>query len=313
MTSAIEIRNLTKRFGEITAVDGVSLDVRQGEVFGFLGPNAAGKSTTVKLAATLLTPDEGTVIVDGHDVLEEGPEVRASIGLLPEDGADTHHDRLTAAGNLEYYGLLYGVPREKLGARIDELLEFLELTERRDQSPGLFSTGLKQKLSLARALIHDPPVVFLDEPTSSLDPIMSKKVREFIRMMSEAQSKTFFVCTHLLSEAETICDRVAFISHGRLVELGRPQDLRRKFWIERTFEVKLVGKAATKGQAVVQSTGIARAVRLENNAIVFVTEDADRANPEIVQALVDAGHRIVELRERIPSLEDVYVKIIGGK
>jgi ABC-2 type transport system ATP-binding protein len=168
-------------------------------------------------------------------------------------------------------------------------------------------------LSLARALIHDPPVVFLDEPTSSLDPIMSKKVREFIRMMSEAQSKTFFVCTHLLSEAETICDRVAFISHGRLVELGRPQDLRRKFWIERTFEVKLVGKAATKGQAVVQSTGIARAVRLENNAIVFVTEDADRANPEIVQALVDAGHRIVELRERIPSLEDVYVKIIGGK
>lgn len=313
MASAIEIRDLTKRFGEITAVDTVTVDVRQGEVFGFLGPNAAGKSTTVKLAATLLTPDEGTVIVDGHDVLEEGPEVRASIGLLPEDGADTHYDRLTAAQNLEYYGRLYGVPREKLDARIDELLEFLELTERRDQSPGLFSTGLKQKLSLARALIHDPPVVFLDEPTSSLDPIMSKKVREFIDKMSEAQSKTFFMCTHLLSEAETICDRVAFISHGRLVELGRPQDLRRKFWIERTFEIQLAGKETKKGQAVVHSTGLAKAVRLENSQVVFVTEDADRANPKIVKALVEADLGIVELRERIPSLEDVYFKVIGGQ
>ena len=309
----IHIEHLTKRFKEVLAVDDLNLDIREGEVFGFLGPNAAGKSTTVKIAATLLTPDEGTVVVDGHDVLEEGTEVRASIGLLPEDGADTHYDRLTAAQNLQYYGRLYDVPREKLEARIDELLEFLELSERRDQSPGLFSTGLKQKLSLARALIHDPPVVFLDEPTSSLDPIMSKKVREFIVKMSEAQSKTFFMCTHLLSEAETICDRVAFISHGKLVELGRPQDLRRKFWIERTFEVRLVGKDATKGQAVVQSTGLAKAVRLESNQVVFVTEDADRVNPKIVKALVEAGQGVVELRERVPSLEDVYVKVIGGR
>jgi ABC-2 type transport system ATP-binding protein len=313
MTSAIEIHDLTKRFGEITAVDGVGLDVRKGEVFGFLGPNAAGKSTTVKIAATLLTPDQGTVVVDGYDVLEEGPEVRASIGLLPEDGADTHYDRLTAAQNLQYYGRLYGVPREKLEARIDELLEFLELTERRDQSPGLFSTGLKQKLSLARALIHDPSVVFLDEPTSSLDPIMSKKVREFIDKMSEAQSKTFFMCTHLLSEAETICDRVAFISHGKLVELGRPQDLRRKFWIERTFELQLAGKEVAKAKGVVQSTGIVKGARVENDRLVFVTEEADRANPKIVKALVEAGLSIVELRERIPSLEDVYFKVIGGK
>ncbi len=313
MTSAIEMRDLTKRFGEITAVDGVGLDVRQGEVFGFLGPNAAGKSTTVKIAATLLTPDGGTVVVDGHDVLDEGPEVRASIGLLPEDGADTHYDRLTAAENLRYYGRLYDVPAEKLEVRIDELLEFLELTERRDQSPGLFSTGLKQKLSLARALIHDPPVVFLDEPTSSLDPIMSKKVREFINKVSEAQSKTFFMCTHLLSEAETVCDRVAFISHGKLVELGRPQDLRRKFWIERTFEIRLTGKEAKKGQAVVQSTGLAKDVRLENNQVVFVTEDANRVNPRIVKALIETGQGVIELRERVPSLEDVYVKVIGGK
>jgi ABC-2 type transport system ATP-binding protein len=312
MTSTIEIQDLTKRFGQITAVDDVSLDVRQGEVFGFLGPNAAGKSTTVKIAATLLTPDQGTVVIDEHDVLEEGPEVRASIGLLPEDGADTHYDRLTAAGNLRYYGQLYGVPSEKLEARIDELLEFLELTERRDDSPGLFSTGLKQKLSLARALIHDPPVVFLDEPTSSLDPIMSKKVREFIEKMSQAQSKTFFMCTHLLSEAETVCDRVAFISHGKLVELGRPQDLRRKFWIERTFEVQLAGKDTMKARGIVESTGVVKAVRLENDRLVFVTEQADRGNPKIVKALVEAGLGIVELRERIPSLEDVYFKVIGG-
>lgn len=286
--------------------------MRRGEVFGFLGPNAAGKSTTVKLAATLLTPDRGTIIIDGHDVQEEAEEVRSIVGLLPEDGADTHYDRLTATENLEYFGRLYDVPKEHLQNRIAELLEFLEMSERCDDSPAGFSTGLKQKLSLARALIHNPPVVFLDEPTSSLDPIMSKKVRQFIDKMGETRKQTFFICTHLLSEAELFCDRVAFISHGQLVEVGRPQDLRRKFWTERTFELLLTDSDPMQGQEVIKATGLAITVRVEGRKVVYVVKDAQEKNPQIIRVLVEAGLHIVELRERVPHLEDVYFKVIGG-
>lgn len=287
--------------------------MHRGEVFGFLGPNAAGKSTTVKLAATLLMPDKGTVIIDSHDILEEAEEVRLIIGLLPEDGANTHYDRLTAGENLEYFGRLYDVPKETLQNRIAELLEFLEMSDRRDDSPAEFSTGLKQKLSLARALIHNPPVVFLDEPTSSLDPIMSKKVRQFIDKMGETSKQTFFICTHLLSEAELTCDRVAFISHGQLVEVGRPQDLRRKFWTERTFELSLTESDPLIGQQAIKSTGLAVSVGVEDHKVVFVVKDAEKKNPQIIKGLVEAGLHIVELRERVPSLEDVYFKVIGGK
>jgi ABC-2 type transport system ATP-binding protein len=313
MITPIEIHDLTKQFGDITAVNNVSLDIQKGEVFGFLGPNAAGKSTTVKIAATLLTPNKGTVFINGYDVLEDPEEVRANIGLLPEDGADTHYDRLTAYENLQYFGSLYDVPIEELQNRIEELLEFLELTDRRDESPRNFSTGFKQKLSLARALVHNPPVVFLDEPTSSLDPIMSKKVREFLDKMGESQKQTFFMCTHLLSEAEHVCDRVAFISNGRLMEVGRPSDLRNKFWTERTFELQLVNGDPGKGKAIVEATGLAKTVKMEGRRVVFVVEEADRNNPPIVRALIEAGLRIVELRERVPSLENVYLKVIGGR
>ncbi len=312
MDVPIEIKNLTKTFGDIVAVREVDLGVHRGEVFGFLGPNAAGKSTTVKVASTLLAPTHGTVEINGYDVLEEPEEVRAVIGLLPEDGADTHYDRLTAAENLEYFGRLYDVPKEKLENRIEELLEFLELADRRDNSPGTFSTGLKQKLSLARALVHDPPVVFLDEPTSNLDPIMSRKVRAFIQQMAEGSKQTYFMCTHLLSEAEHLCDRVGFISHGRLVEVGRPAELRRKFWTQRTFELQLAATGLTKAQSIIKSTGLALSVQIENKRVVYVVEKAEQKNPEIVRALVEAGLAVVELRERIPSLEDVYLKVIGG-
>jgi len=267
----------------------------------------------VKLATTLLTPNNGTVIIEGLDVRVAPARVRSLVGLLPEDGADTHYDRLTAAENLEYFGRLYGVPREQLQNRIDELLDFLELSDRRDQSPATFSTGLKQKLSLARALIHDPPVVFLDEPTSSLDPTMSKKVREFIDRMGEMGRQTFFICTHLLSEAELICDRVAFISHGRLLEVGRPQELRRKFWRKRTFELKLAGGDPNKGREIIRSTGLAIQTSVEGEWVVFMAEDVERINPQIVRAVMEAGLGVVELRERVPSLEDVYFKVVEGR
>ncbi|MFX0116769.1 MAG: ABC transporter ATP-binding protein [Candidatus Hodarchaeota archaeon] len=312
MAGSIEISELTKQFEKITAVNDVSLDVQRGEVFGFLGPNAAGKSTTVKIAATLLEPTKGTIVVEGYDVLETPVDVRSVTGLLPEDGANTHYDRLSAYKNLEYFGRLYDVPEEKLQDRIEQLLEFLELSDRRDDSPATFSTGLKQKLSLARSMIHNPRVVFLDEPTSSLDPIMSKKVRDFIDEQAEVGKQTFFLCTHLLSEVEDLCDRVGFISRGVLVEVGRPNDLRRKFWTVRTYEVQLADADLTKGREIISSTGLVESARVENERVVFEVEEAETKNPEIIRALLESNQLIVELRERVPDLEDVYLKVIGG-
>ena len=312
LTTSIEMADLTKQFEKITAVDDVSLDVHRGEVFGFLGPNAAGKSTTVKIAATLLAPSKGSITIEGHDVQEQSVEVRSVIGLLPEDGATTHYDRLTAFQNLLYFGRLYDVPEESLEERIEKLLEFLELSDRRDDSPATFSTGLKQKLSIARSMIHDPNVIFLDEPTSSLDPIMSKRVREFIDTQAEGGRQTFFLCTHLLSEVETLCDRVGFISKGQLVEVGRPKDLRRKFWTTRTYELQFVDADLAKSVEIISSTGLPKAVRIEDKRVVFDIEDADSKNPQILRALIESGHKVIELRERIPDLEDVYLKVIGG-
>lgn len=312
MTGSIEISELTKQFEKITAVNDVSLDVQRGEVFGFLGPNAAGKSTTVKIAATLLEPTRGTISVEGYDVLEAPVDVRSVTGLLPEDGANTHYDRLSAYKNLEYFGRLYDVPEEKLQDRIDRLLEFLELSDRRDDSPATFSTGLKQKLSLARSMIHNPRVVFLDEPTSNLDPIMSKRVRDFIDEQAEVGKQTFFLCTHLLSEVEELCDRVGFISQGILVEVGRPKDLRRKFWTVRTYEVQLADADLSKGKEIISSTGFVESVRVEGDRVVFEVEEAEAKNPQIIRALMESNQLIVEFRERVPDLEDVYLKVIGG-
>ncbi|MFW9983324.1 MAG: ABC transporter ATP-binding protein [Candidatus Odinarchaeota archaeon] len=303
---------MTKKFEKITAVSDISLDVKRGEVFGFLGPNAAGKSTTVKIAATLLEPTKGTIAVEGHDVLKAPVDVRAITGLLPEDGANTHYDRLSAYKNLEYFGRLYDVPEEKLQDRIERLLEFLELLDRKDDSPATFSTGLKQKLSLARSMIHNPSVVFLDEPTSSLDPIMSKKVRDFIDEQAEVGKQTFFLCTHLLSEVEDLCDRVGFISRGVLVEVGRPKELRRKFWTVRTYEVQLTDADLSKGAEIISSTGLVKSSKVEGGRVVFDIEDAETKNPQIIQALIEAGQQVIEVRERVPDLEDVYLKVIGG-
>lgn len=312
MTTTISINELSKHFGPTKAVNDVSLDVKRGEVFGFLGPNAAGKSTTVKVAATLLSPTKGTIVVDGYDVQTDAVEVRSVIGLLPEDGATTHYDRMTAYQNLEYFGRLYDVSEEKLHDRIIQLLEFLELADRAEDSPATFSTGLKQKLSLARSLIHDPNVVFLDEPTSSLDPIMSRRIRQFIDQQAESGKQTFFLCTHLLSEFEDLCDRVGFISNGKLVEVGSPKDLRQKFWRVQTFEVRVYNADLAAVQATIQSTGLTLDTRIEGDVVIFELENADHGNPLILKALVESKVNVVEVREQIPDLEAVYRKVIGG-
>jgi len=216
---------LTKRFGGFTAVDQVSFKVGNGEVFGLLGPNGAGKTTTMRLLSTVLRPTSGTASVAGYDLLREPQKVRASIGVLPEDTG--LYDRLTAKEHLLYYGRLHGMPEDSLMKRSDELLEIMELTDRANTKVGDFSKGMKQKVALLRAFIHDPPVMLLDEPTAGLDVMSARSIHGFVERF-RSQGKTIMISTHNMTEAQKICNRIAIIDHARVVASGTVEELQAK-------------------------------------------------------------------------------------
>ncbi len=213
----LEVKNLSKTFtskkGEIVAVDNVSFSADKGEIFGLLGPNGAGKTTTIRLIATVLKPTGGTVMVDGHDILADSEAVRKNIGVLTTDIG--LYDRFTARENLRYFGELYGMSGQKLEERIDELIEVLEMTDFADRKAGKFSTGMKQKVAIARSIIHDPKVIIFDEPTAGLDVLASQTVVRFMQK-AKAMGKLVILSTHEMYDAEKLCDRIGIIHRGRL-------------------------------------------------------------------------------------------------
>lgn len=221
----IQCDSLTKKFGGFTAVDRVSFTVGNGEVFGLLGPNGAGKTTTMRLLSTVLKPTSGTALVAGHDLLQEAQKVRASIGVLPEDTG--LYDRLTPREHLLYYGRLHGMPEDKLARRSDELLDIMELTDRANAKVGDFSKGMKQKVALLRAFIHDPPVMLLDEPTAGLDVMSARSIHGFVERFRR-EGKTIMISTHNMTEAQKICDRIAIIDHARIIAIGTVGELQAK-------------------------------------------------------------------------------------
>ena len=221
----IQCESLTKRFGEFTAVDHVSFEVGNGEVFGLLGPNGAGKTTTMRLLSTLLKPTSGTATVAGHDLLREPQKVRASIGVLPEDTG--LYDRLTPREHLLYYGRLHRMPEDVLRKRGDELLDIMELRDRANTKVGDFSKGMKQKVALLRAFIHDPPVLLLDEPTAGLDVMSARSIQGFVERFRK-EGKAIMISTHNMTEAQKLCDRVAIIDHARIVAAGTVAELQKR-------------------------------------------------------------------------------------
>ena len=221
----IQCESLTKRFGEFTAVDHVSFEVGNGEVFGLLGPNGAGKTTTMRLLSTLLKPTSGTATVAGHDLLREPQKVRASIGVLPEDTG--LYDRLTPREHLLYYGRLHRMPEDVLRKRGDELLDIMELKDRANTKVGDFSKGMKQKVALLRAFIHDPPVLLLDEPTAGLDVMSARSIQGFVERFRK-EGKAIMISTHNMTEAQKLCDRLAIIDHARIVAVGTVAELQKK-------------------------------------------------------------------------------------
>ena len=238
----IEVKNLVKKFGDITAVDGISFNVKKGEIFAFLGPNGAGKTTTIKMFTTLLQPTSGKISINGFNPVTNPDKVRSSFGIIFQD--PSLDDELTAFENLEFHGVLYDVPKKTRRARIDELLKIVELEKRKSSLVKEFSGGMKRRLEIARGLLHHPKIIFLDEPTLGLDPQTRNHLWGYIKDMNQKEGITVFFSTHYMEEAERMADRIAIIDNGKIVADGTAQKLKEETKSETLEEafLKLTGK-----------------------------------------------------------------------
>ncbi|MBI3592664.1 MAG: ATP-binding cassette domain-containing protein, partial [Nitrospirae bacterium] len=278
--SIITVENLTKKFGNITAVDGISFEVEKGTIFGFLGPNGAGKTTTINILCTLLSPTSGTSLIDSHDCMKESSEVRKEIGIVFQD--NTLDKELTAYENLLFHSYLYSVPKTERKGRIDDALNFVGLYERRDEPVKRFSGGMKRRLEVARSIIHQPKVLFLDEPTLGLDPQSRANLWEFISKLPEKHGVTIFMTTHYMEEAE-ICKKIAIIDKGKIIAQGSPEELK-----------KMVGgdviylKTLDNASAVTDIKKILDLDAEERDGEVFISASKGEACiPKLINALAD--------------------------
>jgi ABC-2 type transport system ATP-binding protein len=302
----IDTENLTRKFGNLTAVDNVTLHVEEGEVFGFLGPNGAGKTTTVRMLCCLIGKTSGQARIGDYTVENENDclKIRKIVGFLPENVG--LYDSLSAYRNLDFYGKLYEVPDQKRHENIERLLRLLGIWERREDAVGTFSKGTKQKIAIARALIHEPQVLFLDEPTANLDPEAAKTVRDFILDLKKEKT-TIFLNTHNLDEAERLCDRIAILK-GKLIAVDSPKNLEHSLYNRKTI-VHLDGVTASVAAAVRNLSSV-KNVRISDSKLILDIDNPEKDNPEVVRAIVEAGGNIQYVTELRSTLEDVYLKLI---
>ena len=307
--SAIRIEKLTRDFqadaGPIRAVDKLSLDVPAGSVFGFLGPNGAGKTTTIRLLLGLLEPNSGRVKVLGYDTQSQAEQIRTHTGALLEHSG--MYEQLSAEDNLEFYGRVWRLPKAVRQDRIRELLTQMGLWERRQEPAGKWSRGMKQKLALARALLHRPSLVLLDEPTAGLDVAAAVEVREDLAFLAEREGVTIFLTTHNMSEAEKLCHQVAIIRQGKLVAVGHPDELRAQSGSPR---LEVIGKGFSE-QVLARLRARPEVVAAEatNGHLAIELRQETTAAP-LVSLLVDAGVQVEEIRRGKASLEEVFLTLM---
>lgn len=300
----IYAKDLTKKFDKFTAVDELTLHVDKGEVFGFLGPNGAGKTTTMRILSCLISKTSGEARIAGYDVADpdDSLKIRRLIGLIPENVG--LYEDLTAYKNLEFYGKLYEINKNQMKDNIEYFLKMLGLWDKREKLAGTFSKGMKQKLAIARSLIHDPEILFLDEPTANLDPESSKKVREFILELKK-ENKTIFLNTHNLDEAQRICDKIG-IFNTKLKAVGTPKELEESVWGNKTvFELKQITDNilnALDNLSINYSS--------EDNKLIIDVQDPEKENPIMVDAIISAGGQILYVTRLSPTLEDAYLKFV---
>jgi len=298
----IKTENLSKKFNGNLAVDRLSLEVREGEVFGFLGPNGAGKTTTVRMLTSLIAPSNGTAVVNGFEIGKNDKKIRQTVGILTETPG--MYDNLSAEYNLRIYANLYEV--KDVPGQVEKYLRMLGLWERRHDEAGTFSKGMKQKLAIARALLHEPQILFLDEPTAGLDPEAARLVRDFIEELRK-EGRTIFLCTHNLDEADRLCDRIG-VFKTRLLVMDTPDRLRSQL-----FGRKVVFHLRKSEQAMADSINQLACVHeaeIIDNKLLVTLDDPETNNPFIVRKLVEEGADIQFVGELRHSLEDVYMQFV---
>jgi ABC-2 type transport system ATP-binding protein len=299
---------LTRKFDNTVAVEDLTITINDGEVFGFLGPNGAGKTTTIRMLCCLIEPTSGQAFVDGMDVhdKESRIKIRQNIGLLPENPG--LYESLSAYQNLDFFARMYGVQADKRSSRITELLQALDILDRKDDAVGSFSKGMKQKIAIARALVHDPKYLFLDEPTSGLDPVSSITVRNYL-MELKREGRTIFINTHHLDEAQKLCDKIGILK-TRLLAKGSPEQLANEFFGKTTM-IELSEVFPDTLRVVQNSKGV-KAFRQDGNKLFLTIDDPTTDNPAIVSELVRSGAQVIHVEEVKKGLEDVYLRIVGG-
>jgi ABC-2 type transport system ATP-binding protein len=301
---------LRRKWMDVEAVRGVSFAIEQGELFGLLGPNGAGKTTTIKMLITLLIPTKGSASVLGFDVVNDAREVRRRIGYV-FGGERGVYERLSGYDNLRYFAELYGVEPDKIKPRIEYLLELVSLKGREQERTEGYSRGMKQRLHIARGLLHDPPVVFLDEPTIGLDPVGARELRATIASLADA-GKTILLTTHYMFEADALCDRIAVINRGEILAQGTPRDLKREVGEGTVVEVEVFGVPEGTVERVRAIDGVT-AVAVEEREQAQVLAVQIRADAELTQPILGAldGASVGRVSRREPTLEDVYVTLVA--
>lgn len=299
-------QDLSKKFGDFQALDGVNLEVGAGEVLALLGPNGAGKTTTVRILTSILRPSRGRAKVAGYDVVTQDREVRSNVGLLTE-----HHglyNRMPTGEYLDFFGQIYGMGSEERQSRVEKLLNDFNLSDETKRRIGEFSKGMRQKLALARALLHDPPVLLLDEPTSAMDPKSAKLVRDSIKDL-RSDERAVMICTHNLSEAEELADRIAIIRRGKIIANGSPSALKDEMLGLPIFEVRL--KEKLDGRNPEMPRGIDD-IEYGSDWLQYRTDQPKEINPAVLEKLVTQDYKVVSLQEVPRSLEQVYLQAVSG-
>jgi ABC-2 type transport system ATP-binding protein len=298
---AIVVSGLVKDFKGFVAVDGVSFQVKTGEIFGFLGPNGAGKTTTVKMLCTLLHPSAGNALVAGYDIVRQQSQVRKSIGIIFQD--PSLDDRLTARENLRFHGIIYKVPSKELPVLINQSLEWMELEDRADDLVRNFSGGMKRRLEIARGLLHSPKVLFLDEPTLGLDPQTRNRIWEYLMRLRSERKITLFMTTHYMDEAE-YCDRIAIIDHGKIIALDTPRALKAQIRDD-VVDVQTVDDILTEKELLTKYNIKAKR---DSEGLHFEVPNGAEFVPKLVRELTV---QVKAVTSRRPTLDDVFLKLTG--
>ena len=306
----IEVKNLTKTFNKFVAVDDISFDVKKGEIFGLLGPNGAGKSTTIRMLSTLARPTKGTATIDGYDIVKNDNDVRGLIGIVSEKMM--MYNRLTARENLWFFGSLFNMPKDVLEKRIDELLELVQLSKWKNSQVGTFSTGMRQRMNVIRALLNLPQMLFLDEPTLGLDPQSTVEIREFIKKINRESSTTILITTHMMSEADLLCDRIGIMDHGKIVALDTSTNLKKLISGANTTILKLeIANLTPELITMIRSLKCVETVSQDNSTHVKVHAHGDEAFDTIIDAIRAKKAKIDSIENLQPTLEDVFLHITG--